>query len=84
MANNFLRFGVWNIEGLSGKLNDTDFISKIAKFDLISLVETWLPYDNTDINIPGFYSFSKCRKVLSQRSRRGYMYSLYTSIGILL
>ena len=40
MANNFLRFGVWNIEGLSGKLNDTDFISKIAKFDLISLVET--------------------------------------------
>ena len=71
MANNFLRFGVWNIEGLSGKLNDTDFISKIAKFDLISLVETWLPYDNTDINIPGFYSFCKCRKVLSQRSRRG-------------
>ena len=71
MANNFLRFGVWNIEGLSGKLNDTDFISKIAKFDLISLVETWLPYDNTDINIPGFYSFSKCRKVLSRRSRRG-------------
>jgi hypothetical protein len=49
----------------------SDFISKTEKIDLISSVETWLPYDNTDINIPGFYSFSKCRKVLSQRSRRG-------------
>jgi hypothetical protein len=49
----------------------SDFISKTEKIDFISSVETWLPYDNTDINIPGFYSFSKCRKVLSQRSRRG-------------
>ena len=41
MAKNFLRFGVWNIEGLHGKLNDTDFLSKINHFDSISLVETW-------------------------------------------
>ena len=40
MAKNFLKFGVWNIEGLSGKLNDTDFIANITKFDIISLVET--------------------------------------------
>ena len=44
MAKNFLRFGVWNIEGLHRKLNDTDFLSKIDHFDFISLVETWIPY----------------------------------------
>ena len=70
MAKNFLRFGVWNIEGLHGKLNDTDFLSKINHFDLISLVETWLPYGNPDVHIDGYCSFSKCRKEKSLSSRR--------------
>jgi hypothetical protein len=70
MAKIFLRFAVWNIEGLSCKLNDIDFISKLENFDLISLVETWLPYGQNNINIDGFFSFSKNRKDISQNSRR--------------
>jgi exonuclease III len=70
MAKNYLRFAVWNIEGLSCKLNDIDFISKLENFDLISLVETWLPYGQNNINIDGFFSFSKNRKDISQNSRR--------------
>lgn len=62
LNNTFLRFCSWNIEGLSGKLNDSDFLSKIGQFDLISLVETWL-IDRSALNIDGFYSFSKCRKM---------------------
>jgi exonuclease III len=59
---NFLRFCSWNIEGLSRKVADSDFISTIRQFDFISLVETWLSQDNCDLNLDGFYSFSKCRK----------------------
>ena len=69
MANDFLKIGTWNIEGLSTKLDDTDLISIISNFDIISLVETWLPYGQK-FDIPGFYSFSKCRKKLSHRSCR--------------
>ena len=71
MARDFLKIGTWNIEGLSAKLDDSDFISKITNFDLITLVETWLPYGFNNINIPGYKSFSMCRKDISQRSRRG-------------
>ena len=44
MAKKILHLGVWNIEGLTNKLDNPDFISKIKDFDLISVVETWLPY----------------------------------------
>ena len=54
VTSNFLRFCSWNIEGLSRKINDSDFISTIGKFDFVSLVETWLSYDNSDLNIDGF------------------------------
>ena len=56
----FLKFCSWNIEGLSGKSDDEDFLSIIDSFDFISLVESWLS-QNT-VNIQGFYSFSKCRQ----------------------
>ena len=61
LVNDFLKIGTWNIEGLSTKLDNTDFISIISNFDIISLVETWLPYGQ-NVDIAGFYSFSKCRK----------------------
>ena len=70
MAKSFLNFGFWNIEGLSEKLDDTDFLSKISEFDLFFMVETWLPYGTRDINIPDFYSFSKCRKEMLTNARR--------------
>ena len=51
MAKTFLRLGVWNIEGLPGKLDNPDFLSKIQNFDLISLVETWLSYTTLFLNV---------------------------------
>jgi exonuclease III len=59
MAKHFLKFASWNIEGLLSKIDDSEFISKLHKFDLVSLVETWLPHEKCNINIDGFHSFSK-------------------------
>ena len=56
-----MKFLCYNIEGLSGKLNNEEFLSNIVKYDFITLVETWLP-DGKNINIPGFYSFTKGRR----------------------
>ena len=55
-----LKFCSWNIEGLSTKLHDEDFLSIVNSFDCISLVENWLS-DPIVVNLPGFYSFSKLR-----------------------
>ncbi len=63
----FLKFCSWNIEGLSGKSDDEDFLSIIDSFDFISLVESWLS-ENT-VNIQGFYSFSKCRQKSNRAGR---------------
>ena len=62
-----LRFCSWNIEGLSTKLYDEDFLSIINSFDCISLVENWLS-DPSVVNLPGFYS-SKLREK-SKRANR--------------
>ena len=70
MAEHFLRFASWNIEGLSGKLDDNDFVSNLSKCDIVSLVETWLPNTSSNIHVDGFYSFSKCRKTVTKNSRR--------------
>ena len=70
MAEHFLRFASWNIEGLSGKLDDSEFVSNLNKFDILSLIETWLPHASSNIQVDGFYSFSKCRKTVSKNSRR--------------
>lgn len=56
----FLRFGSWNVEGLSKKLSDSDFIS---------LVETWLPRGDSAISVDGFCSFSKCRQMPNNARR---------------
>ena len=55
-----LKFCSWNIEGLSGKLEDEDFLSTINSFDCITLVENWL--NNNTVDVQGFYSFSKFRQ----------------------
>ena len=51
MANDFLNICAWNIEALSGKLGNPDFMSKIPNFDLVALVEKWLPYIHDNIAI---------------------------------
>ena len=50
--------------------DNPDFISKIKDFDLISLVETWLPFGSQKITIDGYYSFSKHCKKYAQSARR--------------
>ena len=56
----FLKFLSYNAEGLSGKINNNEFLSHINKYDFVTLVETWMP-DGETLSIPGFYSFSKGR-----------------------
>ena len=56
----FLKFQSYNIEGLSDKLRNQDLLSEISKYHFVTLVETWLP-GGFNINIPGFYSFTKGR-----------------------
>ena len=70
MAEHFLRFASWNSEGLSGKLDGSEFVSNLKKFDIVSLVETWLTHTSSHIQFDGFYSFSKCRNTVSKNSRR--------------
>ena len=69
MSQHFLRFASWNIEGLSGKLDDKNFVSNLNKFDIVSLVETWSPYTSSNIQLDG-YSFLKCTKTVSKNLRR--------------
>ena len=64
----FLKFMSSNVEGLSPMLSDNSFIEKIANYDFISLIETWLP-EGFNINIPGFYSMSKFKKK-AKKARR--------------
>ena len=64
----FLKFGSHNIEGLSNKLSNQDLLSEISKYDFVTLVETWLP-DEFNINIPGFYFFTK-RRTKHKKAKR--------------
>ena len=56
----FLKFFSFNIEGLCSKLEDHNLIEELGNYDIITLVETWLP-TNRNIDLPGFYAFSKNR-----------------------
>lgn len=38
---NIFALTCWNIDGLTTKINDDFFISKVAKYDIIGLIETW-------------------------------------------
>ena len=58
----FLKFLSYNLEGLSSKINNNEFLSHINKYDFITLVETWMP-DGETLNISGFHSFSKGRSL---------------------
>ena len=61
---------IWNVEGLIGKLENIDFVSKIKQFDLVSQVEIWLLYGNANVEIDGYFSFSKCHKQVFPNSKR--------------
>lgn len=56
-----LSFFTFNVEGLCSKLEDPSFINCLNKFDVIVLLETWLPH-GFQVNVPGFSSFSTYRR----------------------
>lgn len=41
MATKNLSVASWNINGISDKLKDTDFVNTVKKFDICILLETW-------------------------------------------
>ena len=51
----------YNVEGLSPMLSDNSFIEKIAEYDFISLIETWLP-EGVTLIFPVFTLMSKFRE----------------------
>ena len=69
----------WNINGLSRKLSDVDFIQLINSYDIILLSETWISDKhilNLEINdFERFYIYGqKTRGVKKGRQSGGYLY----------
>ena len=66
----------WNVNGLSRKLGDPDFLEIIQKYDIVLLSETWLS-QNTHINLDlkGFKAYhlygNKCTNVRRGRYSGG-------------
>lgn len=47
----------WNVNGLSRKINDPDFLHVLNKYDIIFLQETWLSEANClNLDIEGYLS----------------------------
>ena len=44
-----LSFLHWNVNGLAGKLGDTEFIEYVSFFDFICLTETFLDYFTSSV-----------------------------------
>ena len=60
----------WNINGLTNsKLEDTDLITYLCKFDIILLYETWTN-GSSDIAIDGYKSYNLFRKFQNRRAYR--------------
>lgn len=75
MLRKLLKFCSWNIEGVTKKLSDNNFLRDIKEYDFVTLVETWLPHD-LKLEIDGFYSFSKTRNKHSKAKRHSGRISL--------
>ena len=48
-----LFISAYNIQGISNKLDDTEFVNMLKQYDIIVSTETWLPKDQT-ITIDGY------------------------------
>ena len=68
MVRKLLKFCSWNIEGVTKKISDKNFIRDIKDYDFVTLVETWLPHD-LSLEVDGFYSFSKSRNKNAKAKR---------------
>lgn len=58
--NNYFTISTWNIHGISDKLLDQDFATRLHKSDILILTETWC--ENID-NISNDFNFFSCSAV---------------------
>ena len=57
MPRKHISFLIFNAEGLQSKLEDPILHRDIYKYDIIVLLQTWLP-QGFQVKFPGFYSYS--------------------------
>ena len=65
-----LVIGSWNINRISDKVDDIDFLNVIKQYDIIALNETWLSPDE-NIEVDGYYAYSSSRN----KSTSAFSYS---------
>jgi hypothetical protein len=63
----YLRLGLWNVNGLKAKLQDSMFVNMLNSYDICVLTETWL---TTNVLIDGFYTYCLNAKKISKKSGR--------------
>ena len=59
----------WNVQGLSSKLNDADFLDFISNYDILIFTETWLA-KSTNVNIDNYLCFSCPRPKYNKKAKR--------------
>ena len=60
----------WNVHGLTrAKLEDEDFVNKLAKYDIIFLYETWAN-KTSDFDLEGYKCYNLYRKFQHRRAKR--------------
>ena len=68
---NFLKIGMWNIEGFTTeKANDPHFQNIISKFNITSFVETWFGESTQDIVPPNFELVYSSSRKKHKKARR--------------
>jgi len=68
-TNKEVRILNWNIEGLIGKLGDSDFMQYVSSFDIICFTETFLEFRSPLDCFPGYVQFFSPAIKISQHSR---------------
>ena len=65
----FLHIGSWNVQGLSNKCLDSDFVRVINNFDIACIQETWLSSSH-NVCLNGYSYFRSDRNTRHRRSKR--------------
>jgi hypothetical protein len=60
---------LWNVQGLSTKLCDSEFLTLISAYDIVILTETWCSR-NSNVKINGFNEYACPRPTNSKRAKR--------------
>ena len=69
----------WNIDGLSDKFSDDNFIDELSSHDICILSETFL--ENNDISPPpGYFYFNAFRSKKHKKAKRGAFTKIMRSV----